>query len=1133
MRKILTYLLFTLCAGMLSAREATFYSNRSWLADGHAVRVQVEQSGVYMVTYDQIKNWGLNPDKVGVLGYGGALLSQDFSTYRIDDLCPVAIYMETGADGQFNQGDYLLFYGQGSVSWNFNGSYFTRTRNHCSDYGYYFLSDAPDARLIMPQAEALTPTDYTDIDYFTACLLHEKEMVNLLDPLNGLNGGGREFYGEAINAGQSVSMSFSLPTPAVDAPMTCMVSAASTGKGNAKLNITCGGHTANITFGVIEANDKYTMALTGSRRLHNVETQTTPKVTLDFESANTVDVVYLNYIELNVPCRLHLSGNSLPFQLGELFGDRTYSRYCLTGADANTEVWNITQPDSICRVPTTRNGDTLFFFAYNEQLTRYVAVNTRRKDFLQPTFVETIKPQNLHGLRDIDYVIIAPEAFRSEAIRLAQAHHDKEGLTWAVVSDQEVYNEFSSGTPDVSAYRWLMKMLYDCASSPETRPKYLLLFGDGTFDNRKLLPRSGTPTLLTYQAVNSTIETKAYATDDYFAFLEDKDGMSGTYFSDPVGQMRIGVGRLPISTRTQAQQVTDKLINYMNDNHQGSWKQQLCFLADDGDSNMHTSAADQAAELVRQKNKNFIVNKVYLDAYQQEASAAGERYPLAYNRFTNLMHNGVLFMDYCGHGSPGNITNEMFLTRSDVESMSNTNLAFWMLATCGFAHFDKDELSAAELAVLNPNGGAIAVVSACRTVFANENNTINRYVCDTLFGHTTCCDYNMTLGDVMRIAKNRCGINSDNKMPYILFGDPAIRLNYPTSHEVVTTTLPDTLRALQEVTIDGYIINEQGDTADYFNGTVQLSVYDKEQIITTRDNDAVSAGRPPYPYTYADYPNLLFNGSSDVVNGLFSLTFRMPKDLRYNMGLGRLVYYAIDPDAGQEGIGYDHRFVVGGSDPMALLIKDTIGPELKLYMDNPAFKDGGKTGQKPHFYADVYDEYGINTVGSGIGHDLMMVLDNDNKQTFILNDYFTTVDGDYRRGQVSYAFSTLPEGQHSLTFRAWDMNNNSNTAALRFTVVKGLEPVLYSVTVFPNPCPAANTMSLRVSADRPDEQMTTVLSIYSLNGEKVLSETWTGERTLTFVPADKHLYHGIYVYHIQCSTPTTGSSVLTGKLIVQ
>ena len=1130
--KRLTYILLTLCAALPLHAGVHKYASGSVLASGNFVKIQVSKSGIHSISYEEIKSLGLDPAKTGVLGYGGALLNQNFSLYKTDDLPPVAIHMETGSDGVFGSGDYILFYAQGPVDWQYSNGNYEHTRNHYSDYGYYFLSDADGAQKLMETGDALPAENTLRVTDYTDYRLHEKEVLNLIDAAKGAAGGGRDFYGEQTNAGSSLSVSFDLPHANTARPSRCKaaVAAAAISK-NQTLTLISGGAGSQHKLNAIEQNDFYTKAIPATCRLTEIPTSRNTTVTLRYTSDIKSDRLYLDYIELTAYSRLQMDGDELAFRYADNIGNSANNLYMLTGCDASTQIWNISRKDSIVRMPSFRRGDTLCFVGTNKQAEEYIAVRTKGSAWQKPTVKGKTANQNLHGLPQTDLVIVTPAEWKDEALRLGEAHRQKDGTSYAVVTDEEVYNEFSSGTPDASAIRWLMKMLYDRAGDDEQkRPKSLLLFGDGTFDNRKLLATSGNNTLITYQAFNSTGETQAYATDDYFAFLEDKDGMAGNMFFDTYGVMRIGVGRLPVNTKEEARQVTDKLTAFIEDNNKGAWKQQLCFLADDGDHNQHTQITDHAAENVRLKAPDFVTNKIYLDAYPQVKTASSESYPLAYNRYTNLLRTGVLLMDYTGHGGPNNICNEMFLTLNSVEQMTNRNQGFWMLATCSYAHFDQAATSSAEAAVLNPKGGAIGVLSACRTVYATDNDILNNYFCDTLMGHKDAFTYPMTLGEAARIAKNRTG-RKENKLPYILLGDPALRLNYPTQHQVVTTAAEDTIRALSEVTIGGEIRTAAGTRAETFNGTVHVSVYDKLQQTTTRDNDELN---PDYKrtFTYNDYPNLLFSGSTAVTEGRFSISFRIPKDIRYNYGNGRIVYYALDNESGEEAVGHDHGIIIGGSDNKAVLLNDTTGPELTVYLDNPSFRSGDKTSEKPHFYANVYDENGINTVGSGIGHDLTLVLDDDPKQTYSLNDYFTAHNGSYKEGTVSYTFPELAEGGHRLMFRAWDLLNNSSSSALDFTVVKGLSPVLYSVTIAPNPCPAAQTASITISTDRPDEMLESEISIYSLNGERIFCRTWTEDRTLLFTPTELNMKGGIYIIRINCKTDASGTSTATGKLVV-
>jgi hypothetical protein len=485
-------------------------------------------------------------------------------------------------------------------------------------------------------------------------------------------------------------------------------------------------------------------------------------------------------------------------------------------------------------------------------------------------------------------------------------------------------------------------------------------------------------------------------------------------------------------------------------------------------------------------------------------------------------------MDYSGHGGYNNITNELFMKTADILKMGNTNQGFWFLATCSFSHFDGGVVSAGEHAVLHPRGGAIGVLSACRTVYATQNTVFNRNLCDTLFGHTTPFDYNMTLGEATRIAKNKTGYDA-NKMPYILLADPALKLNYPTDLQVKTVLETDTMHALTTQTIKGYIQTADSDTAYWFNGKMDVTIFDKMQQITTRDNDETVEDNKT-KITYNDYPNTLFSGQTDIVNGKFEFTFMVPKDIRYNYGNGRIVYYAYDAETREEAIGHYEDFIIGGSS--SLIQKDTIGPELTIYLNNPAFQSGDETYEFPHFYANIHDENGINTVGTGIGHDLLLVIDNDPKQTYVLNNYFSASNNSYQEGQVSYKMAEQSEGAHTLTFRAWDLYNNSSTASLTFHVVKGLDPNIYSVTTYPNPVASNGVMNVDIQYDQPDEVVETSVYLYDISGKLMHSHIQRGVDGITWDMSQVASKPGVYIYQIKIKTATSAYVTKAGKIIV-
>lgn len=1114
MKRLLSIVL-TLCFCLPLLAGIHSYADESVLASGHWVKIRVSESGVCRMSFSQLRSAGIEPTQLRVYGYGGAMLVQDFTKAKIDDLPQVPVYIGD---------DYVLFWVQGPIRWSYNGSRFTHTRNPYSNYGYYLLSDDVGELLDFPVDEAggLTPTD---IYQYLAYQVHEKDSLNLIDR-SGISGGGRHFYGEQFNANQKRTFTFSTPNAIEGKSSRAFIDVAGYSKINSTFRCNFNGTTGAIS--IKPYPDFYTFACVDSLSMSATTAAEKQQVQLTFANSTAGALGWLNYIEMTTPTELKMRGSWMPVRTNVNYRSDTPVRFHLSDATSATQIWDVTDLAHIKRMPTTMVNDTVLWVGSQaDGVHEYVAVNPQGNTWVSAEVVRNVTNQNLHALKNIDYVIICPEGYEAIATDLAKAHEQKQGITWAVVTDQQVYNEFSSGTPDATAYRWLMKMLYDRADGNGiSKPRWLLLMGHGTFDNRKLLPNSGTSLLLTYEAKNSVNEVSAYATDDYFGFLDDNEGEN-----DNTGTMEIGVGRLPINNTTEAREVVDKLIRYMNNEQAGKWKSQLMYLADDGEGSTHTETSEISAEMIRLANPDLIVHKIFLDGYPQEVNASGESYPLAKNRVENLLKSGVLFFDYSGHGGYNAITNESILNLKDIENMRNTNLGFWLFATCNFAQFDSGRRCAAEAAVLNPNGGAVGILAATRTVYASQNNEINRAVCAELFKHETPFHYDATLGEAIAAGKNvRAKKSEMNRLPYVLLGDPAIRLNYPTDYQIQTITNIDTLNALSVQHVQGSIIDEDESVVEDFNGKVDIAVYDKIQDIPTRDNDQF--GGEARVVSYKDYPNMLFSGSTAVKDGRFEYTFMVPKDIRYNYGNGRIVYYARTSEETEtvEAVGHYEDFTIGGTG--SFLVQDTVGPEMHIYLNTPAFKDGDKTYETPRFFADLYDENGINTAGAGIGHDLMLIIDDDAKKTYSLNEYFTASNNSYQAGQVSYLMETLPNGPHSLVFRAWDLLNNSTTQVLNFIVEAGLDPSIYSITTYPNPVQAAGVLNLVVNYDQPDELLQTEIYLYNTSGQMLWSHIQQNPDRVLINLADLGLTPGVYIYSVRLKSASSGYSASSGKIIV-
>lgn len=1112
MKKIL-FIAFWVLVSLPMMAGIHSYAERSVLADGHWVKIRVSESGVCRMSFSELRSAGLEPSQVRVFGYGGAQKEQDFSKPNIDDLPQVPVYV-----GE----DYILFYVQGPISWTYNGSRFAHTRNTYSDFGYYLLSDDAGDMLLFPEAEAVSGSP-TDVTYYSYYQVQDEDSVNLIDR-TGVSGGGRTFYGEQFAAGQTRTFTFSTPYANGDNSSVYIdmaANAATTSTVKAKLN-----NTSSKSIYISSIPDHYTFGVAGTISMNGASEEQNQRVTIQFVNSNASALAWLNYIEITTPSELVMTGSYMGIR--SLVNRNTTNpvRFLLRNTTASTQIWDVTDLAAIQRMPTTMVDDQLAWVGTQaDGVHEYIAVNTDGTKFVQAEVVGEVKNQNLHALSNIDYIIICPEGYEDVSEDLAKAHEAKQAITYAIVTDQQVYNEFSSGTPDATAYRWLMKMLYDRAKNGiGQQPRWLLLMGHGTFDNRKLLRNSGTSLLLTYQSKNSVNEIKAYATDDYFAYLDDNEGAIDTQ-----GRMDIGVGRLPVESLDEARTTVDKLIQYIRNEQTGKWKNQLVYLADDGENGTHTETAEKSAELVRIKNPDFIVHKIFLDAYPQEVNASGESYPLAKNRVLNLLKNGVLFFNYSGHGGYNAITNESILNLKDIAGMTNKNQAFWLFATCNFAQCDAGKRSAAETAVLNPKGGAIGILAATRTVYASQNTNLNRSVCDTLFGHSDVFHYDMTLGEAISIGKNLLG-SDENKLAYVLLGDPCMRLNYPTDYHVETLTEMDTLNALSVQHVEGRIIDEDLNTVSDFNGKVDITIYDKMQSIPTRDND--NAGGDPRVIAYNDYPNTIFSGATDVKDGLFNYTFMVPKDIRYNFDNGRIVYYAVTADSLEtaEAVGHFEQFIIGGTGSTVAI--DTIGPEMEIYLNSPAFRNGDKTYATPRFFANLYDKNGINTAGAGIGHDLMLIIDDDPKMIYSLNEYFTAANNSYQAGQVSYLMEELANGPHSLTFRAWDLLNNSTTKSLNFIVEAGLDPSIYNVTTYPNPVQQSGVVHLIVNYDQPDELIETEIYLYNTAGQMVYSHKQDNPDAVSINLPSLGLNTGVYIYSVKIKSASSKYSTTSGKIIV-
>ncbi len=779
-----------------------------------------------------------------------------------------------------------------------------------------------------------------------------------------------------------------------------------------------------------------------------------------------------------------------------------------------------------------------------------------------PEFVYRITNQNHHADPQADMVIIIPttQKLLSQAMQLKTLHEQLDGMRVNIVPADELYNEFSSGTPDANAYRRYMKMLYDRADSEADMPRFLLLLGDGAWDNRMLSGawqgNSPNDFLLCYESENSYSEVDCYVSDDYFCLLDDNEGGS-MLTSDKADA---AVGRISARTAEEAQMVVDKVKAYVQNTNAGAWQNSICFLGDDGNQNQHMQDADSVAQMVEQLFPELLVKRIMWDAYTRVSSSTGNSYPDVERLIKQVMQQGVLLMNYSGHGSTDAISHEYVLKLKDFESFTSPRLPLWLTASCDIMPFDGQTENIGETAMMGTKGGAIAFYGTTRTVYQNYNHLMNiAYTRHVLSNDAT--GRPTPIGEAVRQAKNELittgiitGYNNDgtpkysfdtsaNKLQYSLLGDPALRLAKPTMRVVIdsingtdaSAAASFQLSAGSTATLKGHVEHTDGTPLTDYHGTLTGTVRDAEQLIVCKLNDMSSDMGASEAFTFYDRPSTIFSGSDSVRAGKFKLTFVVPKDIDYSDNTGIINLYTVNDQRTLMGNGTFSNFYMQGTADVGT---GGSGPSLFCYLNNSSFANGDNVNRTPFFVAEVADEDGINASGNGIGHDLQIIIDGKETTTYSLNDYFQYDFGSYTRGTIGFSIPELDYGQHTLLFRAWDVLNNSSSVEMTFNVVNGLEPVIVDVACTKNP--ATTSTTFRIVHDRRGSELSVILDVFDTSGRQLWQHTESGTSVDNTYSIDwdltgdggTRLKTGLYLYRIRLSCDGSTFTSKSKKLII-
>ncbi|MEC5147350.1 type IX secretion system sortase PorU [Chitinophaga sp. 212800010-3] len=1106
------------------------YKKNSVLATGSWYKVAVSAPGICKVSAALLRSMGVDTRQLPstalrIYGYGGQMLGEAVNAFQYDDPPETDLYVNDGGDGIFDGDDYALFYAPGSHSWQYNTSFGTYSHQHnlYADTAWYFITVAgTGARMAI--APSVQPTGQSErtFDYHD---FYERDSMNFLNS-------GKQWWGQEFSkvAGLTQSYRFQLPAPPEGSAAITLRVAARSGSG-CNFNATVNGAAAVSNLYLLPVTDNVfegvatAAAGTGTAGARGPELD----VGVEFVPGNINDHGWLDYIEVQARCPLVLpSSGQLSFRSAHLLGSGGNSLFTLHNTNSQTQVWDVTDPQHPVSVYTVQAGDSLQFAGANDRLHEFVVFNPQAA--VAPSFAGTIANQDLHGLPAADMLIITTPALRPAAERLAALHRSADQLQVNVVTVDQIYNEFASGSPDPTAIRNYVKMVWD--RGPALR--YLLLFGAASYDYRQRV-KNNTNDIPSWQSYASLDAIRSYVSDDFFGILKDEADINSTGTPD---RLDIGIGRIPARNAAEAGLMVDKIARYLQPSSFGVWRNRVTLIADDGDDNLHFRDAEKMSEVVADNAKQVNTGKIYIDAYPKEQGASGPVSPEVNKAIAAAINNGTLVLNYSGHGSSSRLAAENIMDVGSIDAWHNENaLPLFITATCDFAPFDDPGItSLGHKVLLRHSGGAIALMTTTRAVFAASNQLMNANYLKAAF--SPMADGKLpALGTAAMVAKNltyNTSADAVNNRKFQLLGDPALALAFPV-YRVVTDSINgrsvadgvDTLKGLGLYTISGHITDARGNLINDYSGILYTTIYDKPAVLKTRGNDQGSQAA-----TYSLQRNILFQGTQTVASGKFSLTFVAPQYLREGAGRGKISYYTSNNV--RDGGGYFDNFTTGGLSPDP--VKKSSGPVISAWLDSRSFRNGGITGPDPLLIADISASNGIDISGNNEQFRITAIIDST--EYIVLNDYFEASLDSYRKGSILFPLNGMSTGAHRITIKAWDVYNNAATTTVFFKVAASGSLAVDEVRNYPNPFHDITRFTFVHNQQNGELQLT--LQVFSITGQLVKTLRSTINSTagrFDGMPWDGRsdsgakLSAGLYVYRLIIKT-STGTKIRGGKLVL-
>ncbi|CAM2935254.1 type IX secretion system sortase PorU [Flavobacterium frigoris] len=1139
--KSFSYNIINSTSKILKSNKATTSISNSVLAIGDWYRFYIEKSGVYKISKSFLQDLGINlnaidPKKIKIYGNGGKMLPLSNNIYYPSDLTENAIQIIGENDGNFDNEDYILFYAEGLDTYNIE----SQTYNNLYDTKsfYYINTSGVDGKRITELSEP-KGSSTLNLNTFDDHQFHEKDLKNIANL-------GRQWFGESFNISQDQEFEFNFPNIDITTPVKIKATAASAAYTLTSFQITSNGQTiGSISFPAINTNSDTEFnvgSLPGNTSFNGSETV---KIKLSYNNNGVPGSKgFLDKIELIAKRKLQGYGKQFNFQYDASIANFGIVNYILSSAEKISQVWDITDLYNVSKFENT-NQPTFSFKANLGELRKYVAIDA--SDYYTP--LKDSKPkvanQNIKGsifknkqaqFEDIDYVIITPNSLYIQAEKLANFHRIYSKLNVKVITTESIYPEFSSGKQDIAAIRNCIKYIYENASTTEKRIKYVNLFGDASYDYKNRIANN-TNIIPIYHALNSqTTGEASFASDDFYGLMDSTEGNIISFF----GGIDIAVGRMIVNNPQQAEEMVNKVIEYHDIKSFGSWRNNFVMISDDSDitsdSNLQ-SRQNKLADIITTQKPFFNINKILLDSYVQEASAGGFRYPKARTDLFNAFEKGALVFNYLGHGGEDGLSSERIWEKSDGQNLNNQyKYPLFITITCEFSRFDNPSRpTAGEYTYWNPKGGAIAMITTIRSIGQFSAENFNDVLSEKLFSFGS--SQYTSIAEALRISKNSNPNSATNVVFYL--GDPALILAIPKPkikltkvNDIPVSQTTDEFKSLARMKVSGEITDENDVLLANYNGTLSSTIFDKIIPRTTLNNDNNSPS-----INFNTIGETIFRGNASITNGLFEFSFVVPRDIRIPVANGKISFYAKKEQTLENETGFDSTIQIGGINENAA--QDNISPKVKLYMNDETFVSGGTTNASPFLLAFLEDENGINTA-SGIGHDIVAILDGNISNPYVLNDYYQTNLDDYTKGSLRFPLRNLAIGLHTITFKAWDVYNNPITIEIQFVVVGDETITLTHVLNYPNPF--VNYTEFWFTHNRPYEPLMVQIQVMTITGKVVWTKnqiistegflskeiTWDGKDDF-----GNKIGKGVYIYKLTVkSTMTNKRAEKFEKLVI-